>query len=72
MSQTTSIYRGAILRRGLQAIPCLVRDLNPKGARIVVEYTPPPNFWLVVDETGHNVYCQVVARTQEGVEVVFE
>jgi len=45
--------------------------LKLNGARIIVEFTPPPCFWLVVDETGLNAYCQIIARTQEWVEVTF-
>jgi hypothetical protein len=72
LGSSTSICRGVINLEGRPAIPCLVRDLKAKSARIIVDCTPPPSFWLVIDGTGHNVYCQVVARTQEGVEVVFD
>jgi hypothetical protein len=65
------IYDGVIHARGRGPIPCLVRDLKAKGARILVQFTPPPSFELIVEATGLNVHCQVVARTMEGVEVAF-
>jgi hypothetical protein len=51
--------------------PCLVRDLKPKGARILVQFTPLPSFQPIAEATGLDVHCQVVARTMEGVEVAF-
>jgi hypothetical protein len=65
------IYDGVIHSRGRPPIPCLVRDLKAKGARILVQFTPPPSFELIVEVTGLDAHCQVVARTMEGVEVAF-
>ena len=65
------MYDGVIHIRGRGRVPRLVRDLKTKGARILVQFTPPPSFHLVVEATSLDAYCQVVARTAEGVEVAF-
>jgi hypothetical protein len=67
-----TILNGLVHTVSRGPIPCLVRDLKPRGARVLVEFTPPPNFRLVIDEMGLDTYCQVVARSQEGIEVAFE
>jgi hypothetical protein len=65
------IYDGVVHIPGRGPIPCLVRDLKAKGARILAQFTPPPSFRLTVEATSLDAHCQVVARSAEGVEVAF-
>ncbi len=54
-------------------IPCAVRDLTLRGARLVVpSYSPlPGQFRLVVESAGLDANCALTERSADGVEVVF-
>ncbi len=64
-------FYAAIMARGRPPIPCLVRDLTPTGARVIVQAVLPPSFRLVIEVKGFESDCEIVARTQDSVEVRF-
>ncbi len=56
-----------------RTLPCIVRYLSRRGARLVTESSidPPDTFELIVELKGLEVDCKVVKRTQTEIEVMF-
>jgi hypothetical protein len=71
--QRNTFLRGAIHAQGHQPCLCVVRDLTPAGATLMVPalFKLPHRFRLVVDAKGIDTNCGFVERSGDAVEVVF-
>jgi hypothetical protein len=54
-------------------IPCAVRDLTLRGARLLVSprFPLPRQFRLVVESTGFDTHCALTERSADRVLVIF-
>ena len=64
-------FHGKIEAYGCPAMACVVRDLTPTGATLVVASSLPAHFRLVVEAKGFEGECRIVTQTDRTVEVCF-
>jgi hypothetical protein len=68
-----TFLRGAIHAHGIPPCICIVRDLTPAGATLMVPPLSkvPHRFRLVIEAKGIDSLCGLVERSGENVVMVF-